>query len=198
MDVEVRQALLGDAAAIASIHVRASEAAYRGLLRDEVLDGHSVEQRESFWRERLTGGESPLVFVAEHDGEIVGFCGVAAPSPDEDAGDSVAEIDAIHVNPDVWRAGIGRALMDAALTRLRGGHWRSVTLWVLSDYRPARDFYARFGLEPDGAETVDERSGRKEIRLRASLGRAHGVFDGPGDLSQDVEGYLDRTGFGQS
>lgn len=28
--------------------------------------------------------------------------------------------------------------------------------------------------------------------------RACGVFDGPGDLSQDVDGYLARTGFGQS
>jgi hypothetical protein len=28
--------------------------------------------------------------------------------------------------------------------------------------------------------------------------QACGVFDGPGDLSQDVDGYLARTGFGQS
>jgi len=28
--------------------------------------------------------------------------------------------------------------------------------------------------------------------------RACGVFDGPGDLSQDVEGYLARTGFGET
>jgi hypothetical protein len=28
--------------------------------------------------------------------------------------------------------------------------------------------------------------------------RACGVFDGPGDLSQDVDGYLARTGFGQT
>jgi hypothetical protein len=27
--------------------------------------------------------------------------------------------------------------------------------------------------------------------------RANGVFDGPGDLSQDVDSYLDRTGFGE-
>jgi hypothetical protein len=28
--------------------------------------------------------------------------------------------------------------------------------------------------------------------------RACGVFDGPGDLSQDVDGYLARSGFGES
>lgn len=169
MDVEVRRAVPEDAAAIAAIHVRSSEVAYRGLLPDEVLARHSVEQRERFWRETLTGGDAPAVFVAERDGAVVGFCAVAAPSRDEDAGDNVAELVAIYVNPDVWRAGVGGALMDVALDELRRGGWRSVTLWVLAENGPARTFYSRFGFEPDGAETVHERSGQEEIRLRALL-----------------------------
>jgi GNAT superfamily N-acetyltransferase len=169
MDVEVRRAVPEDAGAIAAIHVRASEVAYRGLLPDEVRDRHSVEQCERFWRETLTGDEAPAVFVSEHDGTVVGFCAVAAPSRDEDAGDEVAELAAIYVNPDVWRAGIGGALMDVALDELRHGDWRFVTLWVLAENGSARTFYSRFGFEPDGAETVDERSGQKEIRLRAFL-----------------------------
>jgi hypothetical protein len=32
----------------------------------------------------------------------------------------------------------------------------------------------------------------------AAKPRACGVFDGPGDLSHDVDGYLARTGFGES
>jgi len=28
--------------------------------------------------------------------------------------------------------------------------------------------------------------------------RGCGVFDGPGNLSQDVDGYLNRTGFGET
>lgn len=32
----------------------------------------------------------------------------------------------------------------------------------------------------------------------AAKPRACGVFDGPGDLSQDVDGHLARTGFGES
>lgn len=34
--------------------------------------------------------------------------------------------------------------------------------------------------------------------LTAATPRACGVFDGPGDLSQDVDGHLARTGFGES
>jgi Ribbon-helix-helix protein, copG family len=32
----------------------------------------------------------------------------------------------------------------------------------------------------------------------AAKPRACGVFDGPGDLSQDADGHLARTGFGES
>ena len=42
-----------------------------------------------------------------------------------------------------------------------------MTLWVLAGNRHARDFYARFGFEPDGAEMTQE--GEREVRLRGSV-----------------------------
>lgn len=100
---------------------------------------------------------------------MVGFCAVGTPTRDADAGSRVAEIGAIYVDPDVWRAGVGRALMDVALANLQAADWHAVTLWVLADNHQARDFYAQFGFEPDGAEKTHESSGRTEIRLRAPL-----------------------------
>ncbi len=136
---------------------------------DEVLDGLSVTQREKTWRAALGGEQAPAVVVAVRDGAVLGFCAVSAPSRDADADEHVAEIGAIYVEPDVWRAGVGRALMEAALEDLRAGAWHAVTLWVLAGNHGARAFYARFGFEPDGAETTDPRSSQKEVRLRASL-----------------------------
>lgn len=138
-------------------------------MRDELLDGLSVAQREEAWRQALTGEDRPAVYVAVADGAVVGFCAVAAPRRDSDPEDRVAEIGAIYVEQKVWRTGIGRALMDVALADLRAGGWRWVTLWVLAENQQAREFYARFGFEPDGAETTDEPSGQKEIRLRATV-----------------------------
>jgi RimJ/RimL family protein N-acetyltransferase len=46
---------------------------------------------------------------------------------------------------------------------------RLLTLWVLAENQQARDFYARLGFAPDGAETTHEGSGKSEIRLRAPL-----------------------------
>jgi GNAT superfamily N-acetyltransferase len=95
---------------------------------------------------------------------------VAAPSRDDDAQkNGVAEIGAIYVEPSVWRTGAGRALMEVALSDLRADGWRQVTLWVLAENQPARDFYSRFGLMPDGAEMRHARSGATEVRLRGPI-----------------------------
>ena len=170
MAVEVRRAAPEDAAAIAAVHVRAWQVAYRGLMPDQLLDGLSVTEREEFWRQALAGGQGPSkVFVAVEDEAVLGFCAIATPSRDDDADDHVAEIGAIYVDPYVWRSGVGRALMEVALTDLRAAGWRAVTLWVLAENRPARDFYREFGFEPDGAEITHERSGQMEVRLRATL-----------------------------
>jgi ribosomal protein S18 acetylase RimI-like enzyme len=167
--VQVRRAVPHDAAPIGGVHVRAWQVAYRGLMPDEVLDGLSVEQREQMWQQALASQEGQAVYVAVEDAAVVGFCAVAAPSRDEDAEDDVAEIAAIYVDPDAWRVGVGRALMDVALADLRADGWRSVTLWVLAENHPARDFYARFGFEPDGAEMTHESSREKEVRLRGRV-----------------------------
>ena len=184
--VQVRRAVPHDAAPIGGVHVRAWQVAYRGLMPDEVLDGLSVEQREQMWQQALASQEGQAVFVAVEDAAVVGFCAVAAPSRDEDAEDDVAEIAAIYVDPDAWRVGVGRALMDVALADLRADDWRSVTLWVLAENHPARDFYARFGFEPDGAEMTHESSREKEVRLRvASRRKAGAIASASGEQSSN-------------
>lgn len=165
----VRRALPEDAAAIAAIHVRTSQVAYRGILPSARLEAFSIERREQFWRETLSLAEPPAVYVAELATQVVGFCAVEAPSRDEDADSSTAEIGSIYVLPDVWRSGAGRALMDVALRDLRACGWRSVTLWLLAGNRRARDFYAHLGFQSDGAEAVDAGTGRTKVRLRAPL-----------------------------
>lgn len=169
MALEVRRAVADDAAPIAAVHVRTWQVAYRGLLPDELLDGLSVLRREEIWRQAMTGEDRPRLYVAVEGGAVVGFCAVAAPSRGDDGEEDVGEIGAIYVDPDVWRTGVGRALMDLALKDLRADGWRSVKLWVLAENRQAREFYARYGFEPDGAQMTHEASGSTEVRLRASI-----------------------------
>lgn len=169
--MKVRRAVPADARAIAEVHVRSWQAGYRGLMPDEVLDGLSAAERVPRWRDALS--DESVVFVAERDGELIGFCGLAEPSRDEDAGNGVAEVASIYVDPGAWRAGTGRALMDVALTHLQAGGWREATLWVLRENQVALDFYAAHHFRPDGAEQLYERTRTIGIRLRRSLQADH-------------------------
>ena len=53
--------------------------------------------------EQIAGGD---VFVAERDGAIVGFAAVIQRT------DGDAELDALFVEPNGWKRGVGRSLVD--------------------------------------------------------------------------------------
>lgn len=193
--VATRRAEDADVAAIADIHVRSWQAAYRGILPDELLDGLSTEERTRSWRELLSAGhDRRLTLVAERSGgALTGFCSVATPSGDEDAGEAIAEVGALYVDPDHWREGAGSVLMTAALEELEKLGWREVVLWVLPENRPALAFYDRFGFVVEkGVEKREERSGRTVIRLRASPAemRTSGNWTIRGGTRTDVEAVL--------
>lgn len=167
----VREAGEGDARAIAAVHVLAWEAAYRGLLPDEVLDRLAIDDRERGWQQVLGEqvGDS-FTLVATFDGVVAGFCAVVAPSRDEDAGQRTAEVAATYVDPQAWRSGVGSVLLRSALSRIRDGGWQEATLWLFDRNDQARAFYTTFGFERDGAETTHEwAGGQVAVRLSRAL-----------------------------
>ena len=167
--MEVRPATPDDARAIAAVHVRSWQSGYRGIIRDDVLDAITVDDRAAMWRGYLTDPDNEIrTLVAEDGGEVVGFVSFVAASRDDDAAPGVAEIPALYVDPARWRNGAGRALVDAALARLQAGGAAEVTLWVLEDNDRGRAFYAACGFRPDGAHRTNE-LGPEEIRVRREL-----------------------------
>jgi GNAT superfamily N-acetyltransferase len=162
--VRVRRALPADARAIAEVTVRGWQAAYRGLMPDEFLDGLSVAGREAAWREMLdrdADGGVPA-WLAERDGRAVGFVS-SGPPRDEDAPLPGAELYAIYVLTEERRSGIGRLLLDTATAHWRKRGATELVLWVFEGNAPARAFYEAMGWRPDG--------GRQELRIAGtSLG----------------------------
>jgi L-amino acid N-acyltransferase YncA len=144
----IRRATAADARGIAEVHVGSWRHAYRGLLPDGFLDRLSVEEREASWREAFRD-RGAAVFVAEEEGRVIGFASFG-PSRDGDAGPEVGEIPAIYVDPTVVGAGVGRALLDAAIEAMREAGYRRATLWVLEANAHARRFYERAGWRWDG------------------------------------------------
>lgn len=158
----VRLAVVSDAPAVASVHVRSWQVAYRGVIPDAVLDGLSVEARTTMWEGAIPSGG---VWVALADDEIVGFAS-AGPSRDDDA---PFELYAIYVLSSAWGTGLGFELAEAAL-----GDEPDVIVWVLDENTRARAFYERIGFTADGV-TKTQTVGPvelKELRYRRTKGVA--------------------------
>lgn len=168
----IRQAVVGDAAEVAVVHVAVWQAAYAGTMPAAFLAGLSVRRREESWRRVFEErGPDPAVLVAETDEGIVGFA-VGGPSRADDAAPGTGELYAINLLPGQWGAGLGRTLHDRILAALTATGYRQATLWVLDTNARARRFYEREGWAPDGATQRDEFDGAvlDEVRYRIDLG----------------------------
>ncbi len=163
----IRTATAEDAKAVASIQVRAWQAAYRGILPAQLLAELSVDLRETSWRQMIA---DPACLTLVDAGEpAAGFCALALPSRDEDADERTAEVAATYVEPARWQGGVGKALLGHALGSLEHGRWDAVTLWVFQRNAQARAFYARSGFRLDGAKSTHEASGVATARMRLKL-----------------------------
>jgi GNAT superfamily N-acetyltransferase len=119
-------------------------------------------------RERLGSSEMSLL-VADDGGELTGFTGCGV-SRDSDAGPEVGEIWSFFVAADRWRAGVGRALMAAALDDLRLRGYAEATVWSFDLNVRANAFYDAQGFARDGATRTEEVWAHLlEVRYRRAL-----------------------------
>jgi GNAT superfamily N-acetyltransferase len=150
----VRAARPGDAAEVADVHVRSWQAAYRGLLPPEYLDGLRAEDRAARYRFDDADPAAPFTMVAETDGHIRGFATVGPASHDESS--SVGELLALYVDPEAWGTGVGRLLVGEARAHLARRGFVEAILWVLSGNSRAQRFYRTDGWVLDGRARTDE------------------------------------------
>ncbi len=114
LSVQVRVATVDDAEAVAVVHVRSWQSAYRGLIPDAYLDTLSFERRSQVWSRILTETDLPRTgtFVLQDGLDVIGFVHVA-PRRDDDLPASTGEVTGIYLTPNAWGRGGGRQLMDA-------------------------------------------------------------------------------------
>jgi GNAT superfamily N-acetyltransferase len=136
----IRVATVQDAGVIARVHVESWRTTYAGIVPTVYLASLDVGQREASWREWLTFDVD--VFVAEVDGEVVGFVGGGAIREPVNGFD--AELFAIYLLRDAQRRGIGMALLRRLAGALRERGFGSMLAWVLED-NSSGGFYSRSG-----------------------------------------------------
>ncbi|MCH9681237.1 MAG: GNAT family N-acetyltransferase [Deltaproteobacteria bacterium] len=165
----IRAATIDDAQAIAELHVRSWQSAYRDHFPAAYLAALSVADRAKMWT-AITAKQPPRVGVSIASESIVGFVSTSA-SRDDDAAAGVGEINAMYVEPSRWRTGIGAGLMQWALEQSASRGWSALTLWVLRDNASACAFYEAWGWRPDGATQTETIGGAEavEVRLRRAV-----------------------------
>jgi ribosomal protein S18 acetylase RimI-like enzyme len=153
LEVRLRQAELGDAAALAHIQVTSWRSAFRNIATDNYLD-HMVSEENQVedWKEILAATEA-LVFIAELEGKPVGYAWARAEEDSSVEWD--AELISMHILPEHKRQGIGRRLFAATAKQLKAAGCRSMYLWVLAENQPARKFYEALGGQPAGKHQVE-------------------------------------------
>jgi GNAT superfamily N-acetyltransferase len=113
----IRNASIDDADAIGAVVVRAWQAAYRGIMPDDYLDGLRAEQRAAMWQRVLADlGPDRWVRVLTVGDELVGFASCGPELADVSDGET-GQLYAINLDPDHWGRGLGRALL-AEVTRV--------------------------------------------------------------------------------
>lgn len=163
--LEIRTATIDDAHGVAIVHVASWQTAYRGLMPDEVLDGLSVERRESGWRRIISDPNATgRTIVAVRDGEIVGWASFGPGRDDGALGQG--ELWGLYAHPNAFSMGVGHALLSAVESALREDGFSSAYLWVLDGNERAATFYEHHGWTEDGAVKLDEREDTTLVEQR--------------------------------
>ncbi|HMA30688.1 MAG TPA: GNAT family N-acetyltransferase [Casimicrobiaceae bacterium] len=151
MTITIRPANVRDAAAIARLRIESWRATYRGLVPDAYLAQMDADESIAMWERVLTAGPSTAsVFVAESDGEVIGFA--AGNMLREPRFDLDAELSAVYVRSAFQRKGIGRRLVREVTRAQRAHGAHGLVAWVIAGNKLGRGFFERL----DGELLVEQ------------------------------------------
>lgn len=144
----IRTAVPADASRIAEILIFAKRAAYRAIFQNDAVSFGEMQVLPLALAYRDDPAQRENVLVLD-SGFVKGMVRACPHAPH--SGEAAAlEVRELYVDPFFQREGVGRALLDAALTRGRQAGDKTAFLWCLAENAHARAFYARAGFAPTG------------------------------------------------
>ena len=138
MAAVIRRAEIQDAPRLGELHAQCWLELYPAVLPPQVLAELSAPMMTSLWEKFVNRGGAYEQYVAEVDGEIVGFVGIG-PGREEGYQEAV-ELYFIYVAPGHRRSKIGRQLLKTVQA-----HYT----WLWSGNREAQLFYRKAKFFPD-------------------------------------------------
>lgn len=157
--IEIRQARVADASAVAAAHDDAWRTAYRGIIPGAELDKLVNRRGAQWWESAIRKGSR--INVLQFGDQIAGYTNYGrnrARSLHYDG-----EIYEVYLRPEFQGLGFGRKLFSAARRDLAQSGLKSMVVWALSDNDPAVEFYRALGgrlvarsSERFGGKTLDK------------------------------------------
>lgn len=160
----VRTATIDDIPRIAEMQICGWRYAYRGLISDhELFAERLVVRAVKATATRFEEGYEFVVFDDPSDGVVKGFAWHGR-SRDDDAADSY-EINAIYVQPEFCRGGIGGSMLGSVADYARARGYGELIVWALEGNDKGLGFYVKHGFVADGKRKLIEKWDREELRM---------------------------------
>ena len=134
----IRLATQHDVLPIAQVHVQSWRESYQNIIKPEILDKLSVEQRAALWRSVLEQ-ENRRVFVYEENAQVLGFAAFNFPV---DA--PISELRALYLLKRIQRQGVGSEMVQLGLGLSREKSYQYMQCSVLN-LNSSRYFYEKTG-----------------------------------------------------
>ena len=139
----IRRAIISDAPGIAKVHVDSWRTTYKGIIPQSFLDGLSYEQRTKLWENNISD-KSSMIFVAENEGEIIGFVTGDKRNTNEEAGAS--DLTSIYLLEEWQGKRVGKKLLNQIMNVFLEQGYQKIYVEVLAENK-TRQFYQYYGAE---------------------------------------------------
>ena len=153
MEIQIRRATITDAAVIRDLGERTFRATYAQFNPANLMDEYVAESfTVNKMREELEG-EGEYFFLATADDAVCGYAKLrAGESPDGVVAKRPVELERIYVDGAYHGTGVGRLLMEAALSHARNAGFDRIWLGVWDRNERAVAFYLKWGFSVAGSK----------------------------------------------
>jgi GNAT superfamily N-acetyltransferase len=160
----IRNATLDDIPRISEIQICGWRFAYRGIISDyELFSERLVIKSIKATTTRFENNCAFIVYEDQTDKIIKGFAWHGV-SRDDDKEVSY-EINAIYVQPEFTRNGIGKLMLNYIAQYAKDNKYNELLIWVLAGNNKGIEFYKKNKFIEDGKRKYIEKWDKEEIRM---------------------------------